>query len=46
METINIVKMHIETADEVMIKKYIQKYGLKPRFICNALENELGILEQ
>ncbi|MDI6724760.1 MAG: hypothetical protein QMD61_08970 [Methanobacterium sp.] len=46
METINIVKMHIENADEVIIKKYIQKYGLKPRFICNALENELGLLEQ
>jgi len=37
-ETINIVKMHIKDADEDMIKKYIKKYGFKPRFICHALD--------
>lgn len=37
-EIINIVKMHIKDADEAIIKKYIQKYGFKPRFICDALE--------
>ncbi len=41
METINIVKLHIKNADEVQIKIYIQKFGLRPRFICNALENDL-----
>jgi hypothetical protein len=37
-ETINIVKMHIENDDEDTIKPCIQKYGRKPRFICDALE--------
>jgi len=37
-ETINIVKMHVEDADEDTIKPCIQKYGCKPRFICDALE--------
>lgn len=37
-ETINIVKMHLENADEDTIKSCIQKYGCKPRFICDALE--------
>jgi hypothetical protein len=37
-ETIDIVKMHIEDADTETIKQYTQKYGRKPRFICNALE--------
>lgn len=37
-ETINIVKMHVEDADEDTIKHCIQKYGFRPRFICDALE--------
>ncbi len=37
IETINIVRMYID-ADMGVIKKYIQKYGRKPRFICDALE--------
>ena len=37
-ETINIVKMHIKDSDEDAIKQCIQKYGFKPRFICDALE--------
>lgn len=37
-ETINIVKIHIEDVDEDTIKQCIQKYGLKPRFICDALQ--------
>jgi ABC-type dipeptide/oligopeptide/nickel transport system ATPase component len=38
METINIVKMHVKSVDEDRIKPCIQKYGCKPRFICDALE--------
>ncbi len=38
IETIDIVKMHVEDADTETIKQYIQKYGRKPRFICDALE--------
>jgi len=37
-ETIDIVKMHIKNTDEDTIKRCIQKYGFKPRFICDALE--------
>ncbi|MGB9978198.1 hypothetical protein [Methanobacterium sp.] len=37
-ETIKIVKMHVKDADIDHIKLYIQKYGCKPRFICDALE--------
>ncbi|MGB9937277.1 MAG: hypothetical protein ACPK7O_06110 [Methanobacterium sp.] len=37
-ETIQIVKMHIKDVDEENIKQCIQKYGYKPRFICNALK--------
>jgi hypothetical protein len=37
-ETIDIVKMHIDDVDADIIKQYIEKYGHKPRFICNALE--------
>lgn len=37
-ETIEIVKMHVKDADTESIKRCIQKYGFKPRFICNALE--------
>lgn len=37
-ETIEIVKMHVNGADDGIIKKYIHKYGKKPRFICDALE--------
>ena len=38
IETINIVKMYVENADIEDIKQYIQKYGRKPRFICDVLE--------
>jgi hypothetical protein len=37
-ETVEIVRMHIEDADLQNIEQCIQKYGCKPRFICNALE--------
>jgi len=37
-EIIEIVRMHIEDVDTQNIKHCIQKYGCKPRFICNALE--------
>ena len=37
-ETIKIVKMHVKDADIETIKQYIQKYGHKPRFICDALK--------
>lgn len=37
-ETINIVKMHVKDTNIDDIKLYIQKYGCKPRFICDALE--------
>ena len=38
IETITIVQMYVADADMGAIKKYIQKYGRKPRFICDALE--------
>lgn len=38
-ETIEIVKKHID-ADEEDIKKFIEEYGNKPRFICQALEDK------
>ncbi len=38
-ETIKIVKNHVD-ADDKLIEHYIQEYGLKPRFICQAIENE------
>ncbi len=37
-ETINIVKMHVKDADTETVRQYIQKYGHKPRFICDALK--------
>jgi hypothetical protein len=38
-ETIEIVQKHVN-ADEKTIAPYIDRYGNKPRIICNALENE------
>ena len=38
-ETIKIVKNHVD-ADDKLIEQYIHEYGFKPRFICQALENE------
>ncbi len=38
-ETIKIVKIHVD-ADDKLIKQYIHEYGSKPRFICQAIENE------
>jgi hypothetical protein len=37
-ETIEIVKNHVD-ASEADIKELIKKYGRKPRFICQELEN-------
>ena len=37
-ETMDIVKMHVKDKDINDIKRCIQKYGCKPRFICDALE--------
>lgn len=37
-EIIEIVKMHVKDADIESVKLYIQKYGHKPRFICDALK--------
>lgn len=39
-ETIKIVKSHIKNIDEKDIKFYIKKYGNKPRFILDDLENK------
>jgi hypothetical protein len=39
-ETINIVKSHLRDADPDEIKQYIKKYGMKPRFICQKIEND------
>lgn len=39
-ETIEIVKYHLPKVSGEQIKKCIQKYGHKPRFICEALEGE------
>lgn len=37
-ETIAIVKNHIPLADEDAIMLYIEKYGCKPRLICNYIK--------
>jgi Cdc6-like AAA superfamily ATPase len=38
-ETLKIVKKHVN-ADNKLIEDYIDEYGYKPRFICNAMEND------
>ena len=38
-ETFEIVKSHVN-ADDKLIERYIEKYGYKPRLICQALEKE------
>lgn len=38
-EIVKIVKNHIKDVDEEQIKLLIKKYGFKPRFILNDLEN-------
>jgi hypothetical protein len=38
LETINIVKSHFHYVDEDRIKKGIDRYDCKPRFICEALK--------
>jgi hypothetical protein len=38
-ETIKIVKSHVNV-DDKQIENYIHVYGFRPRFICEALENE------
>ncbi len=38
-ETFEIVKSHINTDDQ-LIESYIQKYGSKPRLICQSLEKD------
>jgi len=40
-ETINIVKSHLNDVDTDDILKYINKYGRKPRFICQAIKTGL-----
>ena len=37
-ETINIVKSHLNDAETEDILKYINRYGKKPRLICNAFK--------
>lgn len=38
-ETIKIVKNHFKDIDDEKIKSYIKRYGNKPRYILDALEN-------
>jgi Cdc6-like AAA superfamily ATPase len=38
-ETLEIVKEHVD-ADEKLIESCIDKYGYKPRFICQALDKD------
>jgi ABC-type dipeptide/oligopeptide/nickel transport system ATPase component len=38
-ETLKIVKEHVDV-DEKLVEHYIDKYGSKPRFICQAIEND------
>ena len=38
-ETIKIVKNHVN-ADDKLIEHYINEYGSRPRFICQAIEKE------
>lgn len=38
-EIIKIVKKQIPEADEEIINIYMEKYGFKPRLICEALDN-------
>jgi hypothetical protein len=38
-ETIKIVKNHVNI-DDKLIENYIDKYGSRPRFICQALERD------
>jgi len=38
-ETFEIVKSHVNTDDQ-LIESYIQKYGSKPRLICQSLEKD------
>jgi Cdc6-like AAA superfamily ATPase len=40
LETINIVKSHFHYVDEDRIKKGIDLFDCKPRFICEALKTE------
>ncbi|MEN6293307.1 MAG: hypothetical protein ABFC34_07620 [Methanobacterium sp.] len=40
-ETIKIVKNHFSCIDDEKIKFYIEKYGNKPRYILDALENKI-----
>ena len=39
-ETIKIVKHHFKDIDNEKVEFYIKKYGNKPRYIMDALENE------
>jgi len=39
-ETIKIVKNHFEDVDDDLVRKYIKKYGNRPRYILNDLEHE------
>lgn len=39
-DTIKIVKKHFKDIDDKKIKFYVKKYGNKPRYILDALENK------
>ncbi|UTB31824.1 MAG: hypothetical protein NKF70_09945 [Methanobacterium sp. ERen5] len=38
-ETVEIVKSHVD-ADQKIIEAYIDKFGNKPRLVCQAIEHE------
>lgn len=38
-ETLKIVKKHLDV-DDKLVEHYINQYGSKPRFICQAIEND------
>ena len=39
-ETVKIVRHHFKDIDNEKVEFYIKKYGNKPRYIMDALENE------
>ena len=41
LETIEIVKSHFEGISDSQIRKYIQKYGCRPRYILEAINDNL-----
>ena len=45
LETIEIVKTHFEGVNDTQIKHYIRKYGNRPRYILEAIDNNLITLK-